>query len=528
MLIDRHRVRAARRWFSHLPVRVQFGIIALCVAVVAAAAFAVYHKAESVAGAQANCMVRGATVVQHEGPNAECVGITDGAFPFDPALNGVEQEIMNENQKITSAHPADYVSIVMLLPISPVSGSVMSITNVLEQLRGAYAAQYYANRNDLGGAGVTPYIQLLVGNDGYQADQWQGAVGIIENAVSSEHVAAVAGLGVSLDTTRSAALSLTGDGIPVFGATITSDDFNNIKDLVRVAPSNSSAVPVAVSYVKARYSRAVIVEDQNTGDIYDSTLVTGLEKFADAGHQFVGREPYDTTQRDQAQSTAAEQAAEAVVQDRLSLMPSDICVAEQSGPAVVLFAGRGSDLAQLITYLKDRPCTNVPITIMSGDDVTNMLIDPGVRAGLSSGVTLDYVGIASPDEWNQGTGAAIAAGRKGFQVFKQGFDSLFPGSSLTDGNSMMAYDAVLTGGSAIRLTKQQQPQPYAVDGMLGALQGAHTVLGSSGPIAFEATYTTSNDASNPVDKPVPVLQIGPNGDTQFLALYWPSGEPISP
>jgi hypothetical protein len=527
MPTNRRPARSARRWFSRLTARAKAAVLALCLVVLAAAGFGVYQGATTVFGPHPDCLARGANVLRHEGPNAECVGITDGSFKFDPALTGIENQILHENQTITGAHPTDYVSVVMLLPISAASGSILSITNVLEQLRGAYTAQNAMNTTDLGGNGRTPYIQLLIGNDGYQADQWQGTVGIIENAVASAHVVAVAGIGVSLDTTQSAVLNLTAHNIPVFGATITSDSFDNIKDLVRVAPSNSTEVTVALSYIKALYTKAIIVEDQNTGDTYDSTLVTGFEKFADATHHFVDTAPYDTTQRDQAQSASAEQLAEQSVQAQIAQMPGNICVAEDSGPAAVLFAGRGSDLAQLVTDLADRPCATTPITIISGDDVTNMPFSSAVAQGLASGVTVDYVGVANPDEWNQGTGAAIATDRSAFDVFEQSFSKLFPGGSLTDGNTMMAYDAVLTAVSAIRLTKQNQPQPYAVADMLGSLQAHDTVLGASGPISFDANYSDSTFASNPFNKPVPVLQLEQNGDARFLKLDWPSGPPFS-
>jgi hypothetical protein len=529
MPTNRHPVRSTRRWFSRLTARAKTSVVALCLVVLAAACFGVYQGATSVLGPHPDCLVQGATVVQHEGPNAECVGITDGSFKFDPALDGIENQIRKENQTITSAHPTDYVSVVMLLPISAESGSILSITNVLEQLRGAYTSQYAENasESDIGGNGRTPYIQLLIGNDGYQADQWQGTVGIIENAVATAHVVAVAGIGVSLDTTQSAVLNLTAHSIPVFGATITSDSFDNIKDLVRVAPSNSTEVTVALSYIKHLYTKAIIVEDQNTGDTYDSTLVTGFEKFADATHHFVDTAPYDTTQRDQAQSASAEQLAEQSVQAQIAQMPGNICVAEDSGPAAVLFAGRGSDLAQLVTDLADRPCATTPITIISGDDVTNMPFSSAVAQGLASGVTVDYAGVANPDEWNQGTGAAIANDRRAFSGFEHSFYKLFPGGSLTDGNTMMAYDAVLTAVSAIRLTKQNQPQPFAVANMLGSLQSNDTVRGASGPISFDANYSDSTFASNPYNKPVPVLQLEKNGDARFLKLDWPSGPAFS-
>jgi hypothetical protein len=79
-------------------------------------------------------------------------------------------------------------------------------------------------------------------------------------------------------------------------------------------------------------------------------------------------------------------------------------------------------------------------------------------------------------------------GRQGFAAFNATFQQAFPQAVLGDGNTMMAHDAVLTAVSAIRLTAQPQPAPYAVAGELSALHGAHTVLGASGPLAFTADY----------------------------------------
>jgi hypothetical protein len=75
-----------------------------------------------------------------------------------------------------------------------------------------------------------------------------------------------------------------------------------------------------------------------------------------------------------------------------------------------------------------------------------------------------------------------------------------------------------TSVSAIRLTGQAQPPPYAVAGALGALQGAHTVLGASGPLSFVADYRTSATGSNPVDKAIPILRLAPDGASSFVAL----------
>jgi ABC-type branched-subunit amino acid transport system substrate-binding protein len=469
------------------------------------------------------CLVRGATVVLHEGDAGACVGLSDGSFDFDPSLAAVDREIRQENQRVTAAHPTAYVSVVLLLPISSGSGSLLSMANALEQVRGAYVAQYRANRGSV--EGITPYIQLLIASNGYQANQWSQTDRIIEDAADREHIAAVTGLGLSLDTTESAAKQLTAAGMPVIGATITSDHFDNIRNLIRVAPSNRDAISVAVAYARLGFARGLLIEDENAGDTYDATVVAGFEKFTDTTHQIIGREPYDTTTRDNATSPEVQRLADEQIRNRLSQMAPDICLAQ---PAVVLFAGRGRDLAYLLDALSNRVCQDKQITIVTGDDVTNIQYSAAVRQSLASNVTVDYSGVANPDEWKGASERAQRKGLQGFDVFNGLFQKLFPDAALSDGNTMMAYDAVLAGVSAIRLTSLPQPPRYAVAGEFSALQGEHIVLGASGPLLFVPDYNHSANGSDPVRKPVPILRLLPGGGSEFVALKWPGGEPQIP
>jgi ABC-type branched-subunit amino acid transport system substrate-binding protein len=211
-----------------------------------------------------------------------------------------------------------------------------------------------------------------------------------------------------------------------------------------------------------------------------------------------------------------------VVNNRISQMGTNICAAQ---PAVVLFAGRGQDLAQLVRSLADRPCLDRHITIVSGDDITNTPYAQ-LRQGLASDVTVEYAGVAHPAEWDGATGGAAAKGLQGFTTFDSAFTRLFGRTPLTDGNTMMSYDAVLTAVSAIRLTDQRQPGPKAVDSELAALHGYLTVLGASGPLAFSADYDTGGGVgSNPIGKAIPILRLAPNGDPTVVAVKWPEGQP---
>ena len=111
---------------------------------------------------------------------------------------------------------------------------------------------------------------------------------------------------------------------------------------------------------------------------------------------------------------------------------------------MVLFAGRGRDPATLLAALGTRPCLTQPITIVTGDDVTDMPITASVKRGLATGVTLDYVGQANPYEWKNGSSQVIQNGRDGFNRFIGEFTSLFPHVSVNDGSAMMGWDAMLS------------------------------------------------------------------------------------
>ncbi|SHM34176.1 ABC transporter substrate-binding protein [Actinacidiphila paucisporea] len=522
-----HLLASVRGYVARLPVGARRLLAAACVLALAAVAYGVYVPVDHLLNKP--CMRKGATTVTHQGANGECVGITDGSYAFHPSLQGAEDKIREENRKIVADHPKNYVSVVMLLPISADTGSILSMPNALEQIEGAFTAQYYANRNNV--AGISPYVQLLIGSDGYQANAWQAAVSTIEND-HGRHIAAVTGFGLSLAGTESAIRDLTTHSIPAFGATLTSDNYDNIKGFVRVSPSNVDNMAAALSYVESDYQRAVLVEDGNAGDSYDVTLVSGFKKFSDTpGHRIVGVEPYDTTERDRdGQSAEERKRHQAEVATRISQMTTNICAAQQPRPAVVLFAGRGQDLGVLV-HAFSNTCLDRQIRIVSGDDVTNLPDSPQLRADLRGHVTVDYAGVAHPGEWAPSAAAdkvhaqAVKNGSQAFLTFNSYFQKRFPGGYLGDGNAMMAHDAVLTATAAIRLTEQEQPQPDAVLNELGALQGAHMVLGASGPIKFTANYQTSHTGSNPVDKPIPIIRLTPQGNPRVLTVKWSGQAP---
>jgi hypothetical protein len=319
----------------------------------------------------------------------ECVGVTDGSYVFAPPLQKVEGMIEAENRRVRSTGP-NYVSMAYLLPLSA-TGGAEPVKAETEQLEGAYAAQNYANRHNV--QGTAPMIQLLVASSDANAAGYSTTDKIIEGDVAAQRLVAVAGIGISLGTTLAEVHDLTANGIPVIGSTITSDIFDNIPGLVRVAPSETQEINAALAYIKPITRTAMLISDANPADIYATTLAADFSRgFSDKTH-FIGvPESYDTAGDINGSGPVAEATA-----NQLSLMAPEICAAH---PDVVLFAGRGQELAMLISDLESKPCS-FPVTILTGNGAANMPNIPLVGRALRGKVMLDYAGEASPSQWDQ-------------------------------------------------------------------------------------------------------------------------------
>lgn len=491
------------------------------VVVAAAASYGGWSLKTYLDNVAATCANDGPTVVTHESANdPECVGITDGSYKFVPGdrlMADVESAIETEDAWVLRQHRA-YATVAYLLPISPSGGGVFPATTAAEQLAGVYAAQHWANRNNV--EGENPLIQVLIASAGTQAAGWKTAAQDIENDVGSRRLVAVGGIAVSLKTTIAEVNALAtnpNQPIPVFAGTLTSDAFDNIQNMVRVTPSNAQEVSAALAFIKPKAATAFLVQDINQSDSYNTTIDQEFRSgFPDKTHRLDAIESYDTTGETSPQDPVAEAAA-----NRIGQMPSDIC---DAGASVVLFAGRARDLATLIGDLAHRPCLGLPITILTGDDAINLPITSAVGEGLKSNVTLDFAGAASPREWSDPAASSVgpgtfSAGQRGFAQFRSAFTSAAAtGVTDDDGNAMLGYDDLLTAISAIRLAGIQ-PSPGGVATELSALQRSRTVDGASGPISFSADYhNPARQGSNPVGKVIPILRLQPDGALTFVHL----------
>lgn len=85
---------------------------------------------------------------------------------------------------------------------------------------------------------------------------------------------------------------------------------------------------------------------------------------------------------------------------------------------------------------------------------------------------------------------------------------------------LINYDAMLTAVTAIRNASPTGGIPPRQDiaGQWLQLYGVHKVDGATGWICLD-------NAGNPYDKAVPIVQYGPGGGPTFVRLAWPTGNP---
>jgi hypothetical protein len=458
-----------------------------------------------------------------------CVGLTDGSQIFSRPLTRIEGMIYGEN-RVVERSDVPWVGVAYLVPMSLDQASSETLQGVIDDLSGAYAAQWEANHGTT--MGDSPQIKLYLVNEGPQEHQWQVAVSqILAGINNGRRVVAVAGLGQSLQQTYSAAKRLAARNMAMFGATITADGLNGhlFPSLVRVAPTNTNEVEAAIKFLStlpaAARSPAMLVQD--TADNQDAYVTTWVQQVE---HMYPGPDrTFVTPQPEQFDRMLPDE------DDRFSEIAQDVCTFK---PGVIFFAGRPKDLEQFVGALGGRQCAT-PITVISGDDD---IIEPGTGTtgqyrdfkealGLHH-VSLFSTALAHLDEWtrcgpvpqSQGGASEVFAG------FKQEFLQLFgphAAQSLQSGDAILSRDAVAIAIHTIRLGRHQPKisrgqwsyNYQAVTQELSDLTDA-PFLGASGVITLSGLGASKGD---PIGKPLAIVRHEPDGTVRCRRVEVPQG-----
>jgi hypothetical protein len=277
--------------------------------------------------------------------------VTDGSvlLSADPKMRDVEEDIAKENRSVTSG--GSYVSVVLLDPFTYSTSGTVSQPRIIDELRGAYLAQLAAN--DQKGA---TRIQLLLANEGTSGEEGEAqAVRQIQSLEGQDHIVAVAGMGLSTAATQTAATALAADGMPMFGALTTGDQFNgaNYQGFYQVIPYVYAQVLQLRADLQVTKGQplALIFSNQAT-DIYSTNLqadfLTAFDSLA-ASPSY----SFDPT------TMAGPQFA--------AIAPT-ICGQPGDSP-VVLYAGREAALPALVQeFQQSAACDSKKVTIVTGSD----------------------------------------------------------------------------------------------------------------------------------------------------------------
>ncbi|MFI6320881.1 hypothetical protein ACIBG8_25310 [Nonomuraea sp. NPDC050556] len=420
--------------------------------------------------------------------------LTDASGVFGADLDPVMERIRKENERVLRDHPDDYVTIVVLLPMTGTQPEIaMSRETLRHALEGSHVAQVWRNKD----RAAPPYVRLLVGSTG-PADV-DATVAAIRDRQQGEHIVAAAGMGASTAATASAIDQLGTDSFAMVGAVITSDDLQRKPGLVRIAPLNSEEAAAALRFARERLGPlpSVVVKDSNADDSYTRTLT---EAFTGA------LAPVTVLSFDSAAKNPG---------TVLSNVAESIC---NSDARTVYYTGRGDNLPELLSGLaRFSRCVARGIAVITGDDASELnRASPSALWQDGGGrIQLYYTALAHPAD----QAATVKAFKDRFgDVDQNGFLRLFPRERLDDGQAIMHHDALLTAIRAVDKYAGQLglPGPAEVAAMLRS--GTADFDGASGHININAD-------GNPIDKRIPVLELHPDG--KATSTGWPKLTEVS-
>jgi hypothetical protein len=341
--------------------------------------------------------------------------------------------------------------------------------------------------------GLHPQIRLLLANEGSGEQGWPTDWDQLRSLPASGEgeLVAVTGMGLSVQQTVDAARTIGAAGIPMFGAVTTADGLDSTKSaqLDQVVPSVSDEV-TALARTLPRPSRSVLVYDQNTSDLYTSSLRKDFKQaFGASLRAGEGEIPYVPSDLG---SPLFKKIAE------------DLCATPT--PPLVFYAGRNSVFDQFISQLKlEGDCNTKQLEIVTGGDADGLPLS--ATAGTSGGaqVSVEYADIENP--------ATLAPG------FTHDFQTLLGrgnDSAMADPWLLASYDAATAAANAIENAEGDQAANPAqvrasdVARWVDQLNRSAAVAGSTGTLQIGFT----GDLENPA---IPIIQLA-SGKATTLAV----------
>lgn len=463
-----------------------------------------------------SCWSPGAGVTRIDG---ECVGVTDGSYIFRDELADVQRKIADENANVLD-NPSGYVTLALLDPLTPASANVFPDGAIRHRLEGAYTALRRVNSTRGVAGDFQPKIRLLLASEGATDAQREHVTGqLVEMSEQEENpLAAVIGLGVSTEHTRSRAEDLSDADIPMVGASLTADmlSFRNIPGLIKTAPTNRHYVEALSDYVKEKGLKSAIMVRDNNSNSDESSSSSRIDLFTATLAENFEHKMAELINFGDVYFTGTVDAEGAAPPDPLfDPVTTNICASAYNGLDSVLYAGREIDFDDFLDSLEGRSCKQTPLSILTGGlDLGDILKGRNLE---EANLKVAVAGTVNTEGWIHKTEETPEYFGDFLKAFnKEGFVN----EDLGDANAIMMHDALLTATRAVRLVAENVPAesvtPETVKGQLLNLHDAYAVRGASGTLNFRSD---SLDPGNPVGKVVPVLEYSDGSFRQFWPLY---------
>lgn len=436
----------------------------------------------------------GEGVYEHGG---ECVGVTDGSYVFDDRLRVVQEQILEENERIADQ---PHVTVAVLTPLRPaeVGGSV-TWERIRAQLEGAHVAQLAANKDKR-----EPKVRLVLAHPGSHQQEWRRVVDQLVDLVGSDRLVGVVGVGQSTTNTLLTARALSAADIPMVASVVTATGFHveppaepggqpgYLKGFTRVSTTTGDQIAVLSDYLgRSGVRKAMLVYDINEDDLYTSTLRKEFKAAAARGKVSIAMESrFDT---------------EASLATQFREIMRDLC--GEGAPDTVLYAGRAVLLDDLINNLRQRGCAlDKRITLVTGSDASMLRTRPDLAPkDEQPDLAVLYTPHVDPE-------SARAQGIAEFDVLTAEFERLgFDTADLADGWGVMMHDATLAAVEAISRTANglkpgEFPTRQSVRSELERSdRERNAVRGAGGTFRLDAT------TGNAVGRELPVIEVGPDG-----------------
>ncbi|WP_412542230.1 hypothetical protein R8Z50_06820 [Longispora sp. K20-0274] len=386
----------------------------------------------------------------------ECVGVSDGTYPFvndldvsrarGPAelgqrrveidrLTAVQATIADRNAEIVgSGRP--FVTVMHLTAVTVASPSGALLKGAREQLEGVAVAQ-----RELVESG-TP-IRILIANAGYRMGQAPLVADLVVDMAAREGVVAVIGMGQSLAPTKVAMGRLQAAGLPMVGSVTSDDDLPTLFPLYhQVGPNNRREAAVAAAFVRHRLrtTKVRVYSSGDPADTYSANLAADAEAaFAAEGLvvELPGQGRYRTdSTANLPLPTSSQRGGEAC-----------------AGDSLPFFAGREAELSEFLSGLS-QSCPSKRVRILADDDATRFVLD-GKLAGFPN-VELRYLSFASSAALATGSGVTGCQPARFYQLYQELFGRQC--DDALDGRALIGRDTVMVVAQAVARIQEHGAQ----------------------------------------------------------------------